>query len=79
MIGRDLLDLEKREDLKREALNTIATMKYTFHKTVDTMRDSEVYAEQKTYDVLKDVHGKTEGVKIYVKPPKIFQSKLINL
>ena len=79
MIGRDLPDLENREDLKREAVNAIATINYTFHQTVDTMKNSEVYAKQKTINVIKDVQGETEGVKMYVKPPKIFQRKLINL
>jgi len=79
MIGKDLLDLETREDLKREGVNPVATIKYTMHTKVETAKDLAAYGEQEVCNVIKEVHGEMEVVKMYNKPPKIFRSNSINL
>ena len=66
MIGRSLADLEAREDWKNKAVNTVATIIYTVHRKLQTASDSAVYAEQEAGNIIKDAHGKTEGVKIYI-------------
>lgn len=79
MIVRDLVDLETREDLKSKAVNTVAPIKYTVHKNVETVKDSAAHAEQEGCNVIKDFHEKSEDVKKYIKLPKIFRRNLINL
>ncbi len=52
---------ETREDLKKKAGNTVEAIKDTFHKEAKTVKDFADHAAQKAGEIIKDVHGKTEG------------------
>jgi len=58
---------ETREDLKKKAVNTVGTIKEIVQKKLGTVKDSAAHAAQEVCNVIKDVHGKTEGVKNDVK------------
>jgi len=54
---------EIRENMKNNAVNTVNTIKDTVQKKAETVKDSAAHAAQEIIDVIKDVQGKTEGVK----------------
>jgi len=58
---------ETREDLKKKALNIGETIKGTVQKKAETVKDSAAHAAQEVCNVIKDVHGKAEGVKKDIK------------
>lgn len=60
---------ETREDLKEKAVNTVQTIKDIVQQEAETVKDFATHIEQevcKNYILrrsIKDVYGKTEGVK----------------
>jgi gas vesicle protein len=58
---------ETREDLKKKAVYTVETIKDTVRKKAETVKDSAAHAAQEVRNVMKVVHGKTEGVKKDIK------------
>jgi gas vesicle protein len=58
---------ETREDLKKKSLNIVETIKGTVQKKAETVKDSAAHAAQEVCNVIKDVHGKTEGIKKEIK------------
>jgi len=58
---------ETRADLKQRAINTVETIKDTVQKKSEAVKDSAAHAAQEVSNVIKDVHGKTEGVKKDIK------------
>ena len=54
---------ETRKDMKNKVVNTVETIKDTVQKNVETVKDSAANAAQEVRNVIKDVHGRTEGVK----------------
>jgi gas vesicle protein len=57
---------EKREDLTKKAVNAVnivETIKDTVQKNAETVKDTAAYATQEVFNVIKDVHEKTESVK----------------
>jgi gas vesicle protein len=58
---------ETRADLKQKAINTLETIKDTFQKKSEMVKDSAADAAQEVSNVIKEVHGKTERVKKDIK------------
>jgi len=54
---------QTREDLKENAVNTVDTIKDTVQKKAEMVKDSAAQAEQEAANIIKDIYGKTEGVK----------------
>lgn len=49
--------------MKKKAVNALETIKDTVQKRVVKVKDSVDHAAQDARNVIKDVHGKTKGVK----------------
>ena len=58
---------EIREDLKKKAVETVETVEDTVRKQVETLKDSAAHTVKEVRNTLKDIHGKTEGVKKDIK------------
>lgn len=58
---------ETREDFKKKAVNTVETIRNTVQKKAETVKDSAAHAAKVAYNVIKDVHEKTESVKKDIK------------
>lgn len=54
---------ETREDLKKKAIDAVEIIRDTIRTKAETVKDSAVHAVQEAGSVIKNVHGKTEGVK----------------
>jgi len=54
---------ETRKDIKNVAVNTVEKIRDTVQKKAETVKDSAAHAAQEVSNVIKDVHGKTEGIK----------------
>jgi len=54
---------ETREDLMKRAIDTVETIRNTVRKKAETVKDSATHAVQEVSHVIKNIHGKTEGVK----------------
>ena len=54
---------ETRKELKTIAVNTVENIRDTVQKKAETVKDSAAHAAQEVSNVIKDVHGKTEGLK----------------
>lgn len=58
---------ETREDMKKNAVNTVETIKETVQKKVEMVKDSAANAAQNVGNAIKDVQEKTEDVKKDIK------------
>jgi len=58
---------ETRAVLKNAAVNTVETIKDTVQKKAETVKDSAANAAQGVRNVIEEVHGKAEGVKMCIK------------